>query len=537
MKMKKSRRLISMLMLLTVMVSAPVTSVHADSTVNRLGQGKVGSVTQAYTGGNSQVYAHLITRADGTKVRYVYSKNYLNSNGPEDTFAALKSVLTAEFAALIPDNTDESRNGNPGFFFCSDPSLEQYVNDNWTSAEYVARNILTVKKEGTSHTYKCEGEGAGGAVNTSATAARQNNRFERIKTLAEAGYHAQWEAIEEEKKKAWDAAEAEKKKANPSYTPQEYRPSTYTPLDFGDFTGNDVQGTKDITDSQIDLAVGCNMSTSYKFIERKLIEVSDITIIDHVATIYSDHVTISESSSDDKKDSPDEKKSSDEEEKTPDTYSVTVKTEGKGEAYASPKSGKTGKNVKLSAKADKGWKFVKWKVVSGDIKLDDPEDEDTSFAIKDSDVVVKAVFEKKDDNHDDDDDEPSEPSKPVATNPDTIGGFFMAGGQIVQNVLIGKMKQGPVAQALFDKTGKSGGWIEAFTFNMATDGKYEYTLKNGLFTIVIPKEYRKAGRTFALMGLDKNGVVIFLNDTDTNPDTLTVNLNIEGYAFDLIYKD
>ena len=113
----------------------------------------------------------------------------------------------------------------------------------------------------------------------------------------------------------------------------------------------------------------------------------------------------------------------------------------------------------------------------------------------------------------------------------------MVGGQIVPNVLMGKMKQGPAAQALFDKTRVSGGWIEAFTFNMAIDGKYEYTLKNGTLTIIIPKEYRKLGRTFALMGLDKNGGVVIFNDTDTNPDTLTVNLNIEGYAFDLIYKD
>jgi uncharacterized repeat protein (TIGR02543 family) len=226
------------------------------------------------------------------------------------------------------------------------------------------------------------------------------------------------------------------------------------------------------------------------------------------------------------------------EENAPDTYSVTVKTDGNGEASASPKSGKTGDTINLSAKADKGWKFVKWKVISGDITLEDPEDEDTSFVIKDSDVVVKAVFEKKEHKHDDEDDGvPNEPSKPAAVNPDTVEGYFVVGGQIVPNVLMGKMKQGEAAQALFDRTSKAGGWIEAFTFNMAIDGKYEYTLKNGILTIIIPKEYRKAGRTFALMGLDKNANVVILNDTDTNPNTLTVNLNIEGYAFDLIYKD
>lgn len=112
MKMKKARRLISILMLLTIMVSVPATSVHAEGNVSRVGQGKVGTISQAYTGGNSQVYANLITKADGTEVRYVYSKNYLCSNSPEDTFAALKSVLTADYAALIPDSVDASLNGS-----------------------------------------------------------------------------------------------------------------------------------------------------------------------------------------------------------------------------------------------------------------------------------------------------------------------------------------------------------------------------------------------------------------------------------------
>ena len=260
MKMKKARRLISILMLLTIMVSVPATSVHAEGNVGRVGQ-RVGTISQAYTGGNSQVYANLITRADGTEVRYVYSKNYLCSNSPEDTFAALKSVLTADYAALIPDSVDASLNGSVGFFFCSDPSLEQYVNENWTSAEYVARNVLTIPEEGMSYSYKREENGAGGAVNTSATAARKNNRFEWIKTLAEAVY-------EEE-------------------------------LDFGDLTGDDIQGTRDLTGSQIDLAVGCNLTIVPSFEQGGLVYLINIETIDHVASIYSDHVIISDSSSDD----------------------------------------------------------------------------------------------------------------------------------------------------------------------------------------------------------------------------------------------
>ncbi len=320
MKMKKARRLISILMLLTIMVSVPATSVHAEGNVGRVVQGKVGTISQAYTGGNSQVYANLITKADGTEVRYVYSNNYLCSNSPEDTFAALKSVLTADYAALIPDSVDASLNGSVGFFFCSDPSLEQYVNDNWTSAEYVARNVLTIPEEGMSYSYKREENGAGGAVNTSATAAWKNNRFEWIKTLAEAGHIARWEAFEEQRKMAWDAAEAEKKEEDPNYIPQQYQPSTYVPLDFGDLTGDDIQGTRDLTSSQIDLAVGCNLTTDYSLEQGRLVELTNIEIIDHVTSIYSDNVIISESSSYDEEKKQDEPVKPNE----PDTPAKTV---------------------------------------------------------------------------------------------------------------------------------------------------------------------------------------------------------------------
>ena len=302
MKMKKARRLISILMLLTTMVSIPVISVHA-SDVGRIGQSKVGTISQAYTGGNSQVYAHLITKADGTVVRYVSSKNYPNkadTDGPEDSFRALKSILTADYAALIPDKVDESRNGKFGFFFCSDSSLEKYVNDNWTSAEYVARNFLTVNKAGASYTNK-----SGGAVNASATVARQNNnnRFELIKTLVEKANKAKWEAREKERKAAWDAFEAAKKEQDSTYIPQEYQPGTYVELDFGELTGDDIEGKRNLEDSQIDLVVGCMLDTKYEFDVGKLVEVTDIEIIDHVANIYSEHAIISESSTDDEKES------------------------------------------------------------------------------------------------------------------------------------------------------------------------------------------------------------------------------------------
>ena len=127
-------------------------------------------------------------------------------------------------------------------------------------------------------------------------------------------------------------------------------------------------------------------------------------------------------------------------------------------------------------------------------------------------------------------------SKPVVVNPDTVEGFFAVNGQILPGVAMGKMKQGVAAQVAFNAN-RAVGWNEAFTFNIAINGKVDYTLKNGTLTFIIPKEYQKAGRTFAVMALDKNGKAWTFADIDTNPSTLTANINVEGYAFALIYKD
>ena len=57
-------------------------------------------------------------------------------------------------------------------------------------------------------------------------------------------------------------------------------------------------------------------------------------------------------------------------------------------------------------------------------------------------------------------------------------------------------------------------------------------------TLSIPGEYIKAGRQYALLGMNKARQVILFSDTDQNQNTVTVNLaNMDGYAFELIYKD
>ncbi len=80
--------------------------------------------------------------------------------------------------------------------------------------------------------------------------------------------------------------------------------------------------------------------------------------------------------------------------KEPDTYTVTVSNDGHGSAKANPASGVTGTKVTIKAVSKAGYKFKKWNVVSGGVTLADAAKAKTTFAIKDADVKVKAVFEK-----------------------------------------------------------------------------------------------------------------------------------------------
>ena len=96
--------------------------------------------------------------------------------------------------------------------------------------------------------------------------------------------------------------------------------------------------------------------------------------------------------------------------------------------------------------------------------------------------------------------------------------------------------QGPLGIAAFH-AGRPEGYSEAFSFNLIINNKVDYTLKKGTLCLNIPPEYQKTGRIFALTALDTNGNVHIFNDLDDNPATITCNVDIDGFAFDLIYKD
>ena len=279
--MKKNNISIFLILIMLINILMP-TMVNAND-VGRIGTSKVGTIVMAYTGGNSQVYVNKITKQDGTVVRYVYSSNFLVT---PSTIAKLKSVLNTEYSSLIPDNY--TRDDNVGIKVCSDPSLVNSMNENWTSSEWVGRNVVATGS------VKSVTNEAGNGINQTAISNAQSRTvlFNEVKTDVEAANRAKWEAIEQERKASWDAAEAEKKEANPNYIPQEYVSSEYVSLDFGTMNETNIQNVKALENNQVAVSVGTQIATTYSFEEGKLIEVSNITIINHIASIYTAHTSI-----------------------------------------------------------------------------------------------------------------------------------------------------------------------------------------------------------------------------------------------------
>lgn len=77
----------------------------------------------------------------------------------------------------------------------------------------------------------------------------------------------------------------------------------------------------------------------------------------------------------------------------------------------------------------------------------------------------------------------------------------------------------------------------AFSFNLLVGNKTDYSRKQGKLIINIPKAVQKDGRRFALIGIDRQGKTKLFYDTDTVKETLTADIDIEGYAFLLVYMD
>lgn len=100
--------------------------------------------------------------------------------------------------------------------------------------------------------------------------------------------------------------------------------------------------------------------------------------------------------------------------------------------------------------------------------------------------------------------------------------------------------QGPLCVEAFNQATPKG-FKEAFSFNLLLKKngcfKPSCVKKTGKFVLTIPKEWQKKGRTFMLIGIDKSGKAKTFSDMDLSDKTFTTTLDVEGYAFSLIYKD
>ena len=74
---------------------------------------------------------------------------------------------------------------------------------------------------------------------------------------------------------------------------------------------------------------------------------------------------------------------------TPTTYNVTVNNDGNGTASANPHTAAAGTTITLTAKANRGYHFKEWQVISGGVAI-----KDDKFLMPNDNVEVRAIFEE-----------------------------------------------------------------------------------------------------------------------------------------------
>lgn len=125
------------------------------------------------------------------------------------------------------------------------------------------------------------------------------------------------------------------------------------------------------------------------------------------------------------------------------------------------------------------------------------------------------------------------PAKPRMVLMQSFGGKTLSGIYTIE-------KQGALCEAAF-KAATPKGFTEAFSFNFNLDAtgksKPNYDKKSGKLVLNIPAQYQNPGRTFAIIGIDKNGMTKIFYDKDLDDKTLSAEIDIDGYAFSLIYSD
>ncbi len=196
-----------------------------------------------------------------------------------------------------------------------------------------------------------------------------------------------------------------------------------------------------------------------------------------------------------------------------------------------PSKYKKGDSVSLSDPSKSGYKFDAWYT-------------DNTFSTKTTGISAGTAVNKKfyakfikDKSGGDDDDDDDDDDKPFNPNPNALIAFYyLKNGTLDPKAKIGREVQGAAANAAF-KMAVPAGWKEAFTFSMSNEDKHTYTLKDGTIKLYVPEGLQKAGRMYAKLAMGQKGADKLLSDTDTLPYWITVNPNVEGYSFEVIYMD
>ncbi len=216
-------------------------------------------------------------------------------------------------------------------------------------------------------------------------------------------------------------------------------------------------------------------------------------------------------------------------------YTVTVNNGSGSGDYAE------GETVSITADTIAGKTFNKWESSDG-VSFDNASSSTTTFAMPNKVVTVTATY-KKSNNHssfsDGNSDGGSSSSSSSSSSSPSVPSNELTGIYYNNrlNAMIVRTTQGPLCKLAF-KNATPAGYTEAFSFNLMINHKATYDTKTGKFTLNIPTEYQKSGRTFALLGVDKTGKVTTFKDSDTSDKTITIDFrNFNGYAFSLIYTD
>ena len=123
-------------------------------------------------------------------------------------------------------------------------------------------------------------------------------------------------------------------------------------------------------------------------------------------------------------------------------------------------------------------------------------------------------------------------------NPNEISAFYIKNGFIDNRAKLGKEEQGEACQYIFRSSFPAGNnYKEAFSLSMSYDGKHTTDLKDGTLLLYIPPNLQRSGRTFKMLAINKDGEVFLYDNTSDNKGIFQTKLNVEGYAFCLIYTD